>query len=428
MLNELTKEQEDLMTSIASKWKNQLHLLPQINKKQCIEGVEWLYQTSKLHKPHVFFCTSILEAQILIKVLKSDNVSANVSANVSDNVWDNVMANVWDNVRDNVMANVRDNVLDNVRANVRANVMDNVRANVRDNVLDNVRANVSDNVLDNVRANVESLCHCGDIQDYGWVSFYDYFAQIGVLKDDNFNKFSKMLQSGYFTMIQLRGYCFVIQNPKFIKMENNQMHSLSGNAIEFNDGWGMNFIQGRYLPPNTYNNLLDKKYTFDDFIKEENEEYKSTILLYIQLTEGDNGLFNFLSTYMKKVDTYVDEKDAKFLINTKGMNVGLYDLFKGQVGSIELSAIRCYCPSTDRMFFLFCENTYNNAKDAIGSLCRIPRKLKDELLYLQRQGERFSAVWTENGKIIKTTMTTKDYQDVVPLSGNEYFAKMRFEY
>ena len=450
----MTKAQEDLMQVVSTRWTNQLYSLPSLNEDECRKGVEWLYKFSGLEKPKVYFCQSILEAQVLVNVLKSENnnvmanvianvmanvianvmanvranVGANVRANVMDNVWANVGDNVGANVGANVMANVGANVGANVRANVSNNVMANVWANVRANVGDNVMANVGDNVSNNVGANVELLCSYGDVSDYGWVSFYDYFTEIGILENSSFNNFRDLLKSGYFTMIQMRNACFVVRNPKFINLENNQMHSLKGNAIEFNDGWGMNFIQGRYLPPNTFNKLVSKEYTFEDFLKEDNEEFKSTVLLYIQLVEGDNGLFNFLSQNMKEIDTYVDKKNEEFLINTKGMNVGVYNLFKGSIGAIELSAVRCYCPSTDRMFFLFCENQYTNAKDAIASLCRIPKKMQGHLLYLQRQGERFSAVWSEEGKLIRKNMTQDDLQDTVALSGDEYFEKMRFEY
>ena len=273
----MTKAQEDLMQVVSTRWTNQLYSLPSLNEDECRKGVEWLYKFSGLEKPKVYFCQSILEAQVLVNVLKSEN--NNVMANVGANVIANVRANVGANVRANVMDNVWANVGDNVGANVGANVM----------------ANVGDNVSNNVGANVELLCSYGDVSDYGWVSFYDYFTEIGILENSSFNNFRDLLKSGYFTMIQMRNACFVVRNPKFINLENNQMHSLKGNAIEFNDGWGMNFIQGRYLPPNTFNKLVSKEYTFEDFLKEDNEEFKSTVLLYIQLVEGDNGLFNFLS-------------------------------------------------------------------------------------------------------------------------------------
>lgn len=133
---------------------------------------------------------------------------------------------------------------------------------------------------------------------------------------------------------------------------------------------------------------------------------------------------------MQEVDTYIDKKEEKYLIGTTGgMNVGVYTLLKGKVNEEEeVSYVRCYCPSTDRMFYLGVDNTQKNAKDAIASLYRVPKKLLHHIKYIQRQGERFSTVLTESGDSVRKTMVEEDYQDTITISGNEYFLKMRYEY
>ena len=68
------------------------------------------------------------------------------------------------------------------------------------------------------------------------------------------------------------------------------------------------------------------------------------------------------------------------------------------------------------------------AKDAIASLYRIPAKLKKEIKYINRQGERFSTVLTEKGDKILDAMNQEEINDLVHISGDEYFSKMRYEY
>lgn len=124
------------------------------------------------------------------------------------------------------------------------------------------------------------------------------------------------------------------------------------------------------------------------------------------------------------------------------MNIGVYTLFKGRIsgvsisnkngrgneGHLDLAFVRCYCFSTDRMFFLGCDPAHNNAKDAIASLYRIPRKMKPHLKYINRQGERFSSTFTEEGKVLRNALSKEDFSDLVEISGDEYFSLMRYEY
>ena len=112
------------------------------------------------------------------------------------------------------------------------------------------------------------------------------------------------------------------------------------------------------------------------------------------------------------------------------MNIGVYTLFKGSTNNIDIAYVRCYCPSTDRMFFLGVHPDINNAKDAIASLCQVPVKLKDSLVSISRQGEIFSFNFNEKGtELLKERkLTTEDLHDVTSLKGDEYFKLLKFEY
>ena len=155
---------------------------------------------------------------------------------------------------------------------------------------------------------------------------------------------------------------------------------------------------------------------------------KSAIIALMQERFGEEHVFRFFSKDLKEVDTYVDKKDEKYLEGTtKGMNVGVYTLFKGEINNESVAYVRCYCPSTDRMFFLGVDPKHNNAKDAIASLYRVPKQLKNNIKYIQRQGERFSTVFDEQGtNLLKKKKV--NCSDTVSISGDEYFQKITFEY
>ena len=51
-------------------------------------------------------------------------------------------------------------------------------------------------------------------------------------------------------MIQLNGFCIVSQLPNKIKRSGELLHSLDNYAIEFKDGYGQNYINGRFIMRN----------------------------------------------------------------------------------------------------------------------------------------------------------------------------------
>ena len=42
-----------------------------------------------------------------------------------------------------------------------------------------------------------------NITDFGWLSFYDFFQSIGILKHDDFEKYIKIFDCNIYDMIQL---------------------------------------------------------------------------------------------------------------------------------------------------------------------------------------------------------------------------------
>jgi hypothetical protein len=159
MLNELTKEQEDLMSVVAQEWKDRFFNTKRINEKQFEDGIKWLYcDLLKKDMPTVIYCESWLGALIAIDLLK--NKGASVRSSVGDSVGSSVRSSVGDSVRSSVRSSVGDSVWDSVWASVRASVWDSVWASVGASVSDSVVASVgasvwasvSDSVGDSVRA------------------------------------------------------------------------------------------------------------------------------------------------------------------------------------------------------------------------------------------------------------------------------------
>jgi len=225
-------------------------------------------------------------------------------------------------------------------------------------------------------------------------------------------------------------YVLILRTPKTIKRNEIGIHSTEGMAIDYGR-MGMYYVNGRRLPKDVFYAIKAKTYTPEQFFKTDNEEEKSACIAMMQELYGDTYVFDFFKSVMSEVDNYVDKKDSAFLEGTtNSMNVGVYTLFKGEINDEIIAYIRCYCPSTDRMFFLGVEPKYTTAKDAIASLYRVPKLLKNNIKYIQRQGERFSTVFDEQGNnLLKSgALTEQEMQNTVTINGDEYFSKMKYEY
>ena len=425
-LEVLTAEQMALIEPHRKMWLDKFYQNNGINKELAAKQIKWLYEFCGKKEPQIMFMDSPVGVDILLATIenKGQNIGANIGANIRDNIGANIRDNIRANIWDNIGANIRANIWDNIGANIRANIGDNIWDNIGDNIWDNIRDNIGDNR--------QPRAFYGNCSDYGWIAFYDYFHQLNHFTDydwNNFNEFKKLLDSGIYELVTLDGLCVACSLPKVIQDAENMLHSTEKAAVIFNDGFSMHFIHGVFITPELFEILKNGTYSFEDWVKEENEEIKSACLSFIEETKGSEALYRFLSAYLKEVDTYTDKKDEKHLNGTtRGMNIGVYTLFKGGYGEVELAFVRCYCPSTDRMFFLSVDPENTNAKDAIASLYRIPRKVANEIKYIQRQGERFSTVLTDKGNEILSAMGKEEISDLVHISGNDYFYKLTYEY
>ena len=397
-LTELTAEQEAMIIPQRELWLNKFYQNKGVDKEKATEGIKWLYEFCGKKEPVVIFMDSPIGCQVMAN-LSSDR--ANIRANIGDNIGDNIL----------------DNIGANIRANIGANILDNIRANIRDNIGDNIR----DNIRANIRDKYINPCGWINLSDYGWIAFYEYFQNLNYFTDydwSNFDNIKNLNSCGIYEIIALDGMCIVCSMPKVIQDAENRLHSISTPAVVFNDGFAMNYIHGVYIKDDVWSRLQNETYSFEDWVKEENEEIKSACLAFMDEKHGGEYVYRFLSSHLKEVDNFVDKKDDKYLEGTtKGMNVGVYTLFKGGYGEVELAFVRCYCPSTDRMFFLSVDPVNNNAKDAIASLYRIPSKVKGEIKYIQRQGERFSTVLTDKGNDIISKLSKEEVSDLVSISG-----------
>ena len=364
MLEKLTKGQKTAIPQTRDKWIDKLFCGGGIDRVKATTQIEWLYSFAKLGKPTIIFLDSPLGAQIggnLLKDVWGPQVGAQVGNQVGDQVWDQV----WDQVRSQVRAQVWDQVWDRVgaqvRSQVRTQVGDQVRTQVGNQVWDQVRSQVGDQVWDQVGNQVRNQVwenkmeyfdwsNYGNVWDYGWCAFYDYFRQIGInFKDKDFNQFTALLDSGIYDMIQFDGLCIVCAKPEFISRdEQNRLHCENGETIRWADGFKLWFWHGVPIPGELiiYPNKITKK----DIIKENNAEVRRCY----QEILGSERFAEVLG--VKEIDSDID---------LQGNKMSLVVTEKDELANDIIKFANVVCPSTGRKYFLCVPPNINNVWEAV---------------------------------------------------------------
>ena len=207
-LEKLTAEQEAIIPIVRDEWvKSAIGSGSSIDRKKAIDGINFVYEISKLEKPKmIFIVDSLLGAQLL----------ANILPTVLPKLHEQLAGlpnKEGDSVRDSVLDSVGDSVWDSVRASV----WDSVRASVRD---------------------FKYFDNNGYGYDSGWLAFYDFFRRIGVLDNDKFNRYVDFVQSGVWECISYQYVSIICKRPNTVKKnEQGRLHCSSGPAVMWDDGW-----------------------------------------------------------------------------------------------------------------------------------------------------------------------------------------------
>jgi hypothetical protein len=435
-IESLTPEQEKQMILFREEWRAHGLSTERVDKDKTKEAISKMYELIGKKPPVFIFCPSLMFAQFQIaycKTLFETEEWSNLRSNLESNLWSNLESNLRSNLRSNLESNLESNLRSNLESNLGSNLGSNLRSNLESNLRSNLRSNLESNLWSNLRSNLgyEHTSFWGSMDAY-WIAFYEFPEKfLGVeygAEDSERLKLWSMIAKSSSWFWCYENYCFVSDRPEDIKMNSdNQLHSLSGPAIKWVDGYEIYYINGREISKKNFDLINNKLYTIHDFFDEKNEEVKSVCLQMLTELYGDNYLATFFESVLKEVNTYVDKKDHKYLEGTtKGMNIGVYTLFNGSFDNYSISYVRCYCPSTDRMFYLGVEPIYNNAKDAIASLYTCPKNLVPHIKDICRQGERFSTTFTEKGLDILNK--NQDIGEPVSISGDLYFSKMKYEF
>ena len=326
-LETLTPEQEQKMLEVRNFWMDYFFSCKnQVNEEAAKIGINWLYKMAGKDEPVIIHVQSPMACQYAVHYLKEYTKA--IETLFGPNA-------------------VRAQVGDQVGAQVGAQVRAQVGAQVRDQVgeYSTFAGGWSDNA---------------SVTAYGWVSFYDFFTQIGVIDHSGFNQFKNVLLSGIYDMIQLNGYCIVSRLPtKIIRNASGRLHNPTGPAIEFADDYCQHYINGRALPAWIWEKASAGEITREMFLQEQNSEIKGGIYEVL----GQKRMMDLLGA---------EEVDVRTITHNNG-DLETVTLLKTretfeEIDNQPFAWVKMVCPSTGSQYLQGVEPHHTNAVEAMASL------------------------------------------------------------
>jgi hypothetical protein len=393
----MTPEQEAQVEIFREQWRKKALSTDRVDQKATKEALTKMYELIGKKPPIFIFCPSLQFAQFqinycreLFAILKEQGKGGvapefgyNLRYNLRENLWDNLGynlrynlrynlgENLGDNLGDNLRENLRDNLRDNLGDNLRYNLGDNLRDNLGYNLRDNLRENLGYNLGDNLRENLwnnlrynlgynlqknlkyEHTDFWGNMDAY-WIAFYQFPEKFLGIKyktsdSEKLELWSKVAESASWFWTY-ENYCFVSDRPTSYGFdEEYRMHSSTGPAIEFTDGWKLYRWHGVEVPENWI--LAPETIKKEDVINEQNAEKRRCLMEIL----GPEKFSEMLGVLVIDQDT---DQGGRAIILYRTKNID-------PVAEEHIHFARVICPSTEREYFLCVPNTINNIWDAV---------------------------------------------------------------
>lgn len=223
-IKDLTDQEKQTMYEVKDEWEKRIYREKPFDKDAIIEGINWLYKYCGFNQPRIVFVESPLAAQYASNLLIKD-------ITISD---------------------------------------------------EKLLKEVDKMLKKDAKYDYQSFSYYGNITDVRWVAFYDFFTRIGKIQNEDFNKYQKLVSAGIFDSIQFDEFCVICKYPLNIYRDpNNNLHCEDRPALEWADGFKLYFLQGIKLEKEMWENITQRKYSFEDIMKIENIEHRMLALRYM---------------------------------------------------------------------------------------------------------------------------------------------------
>src|SRR5580704_2817290 len=319
-IESLTVEQESRFPEFVEKWTQIGLSSDPADRPRAEKAVRETYARAGLAAPaRIVWCGSPLSlgltrAMVLDKTT-GEVVDARVSDDIPNSVWAGIKTSIAESsdvipgysFKTHTESNVLMSVQGRVRARVSVSVLDRVWTNVKDSVWDNIADSVG--IWDSIRAavangvwkNGEHInrhdsfdAHIDGQHDAGLLGAYCYFYEVLRLQAE-----TEQL-SGLWELAQSAGRALPHQNICWLSErhhilecdEDGFLHSLTGPACAYPDGFSIHAIHGVRVPPFVVRR--PREITVQKIDDEDNAEIRRVMIERYRLGEEVNGAAAFM--------------------------------------------------------------------------------------------------------------------------------------
>jgi len=208
--------------------------------------------------------------------------------------------------------------------------------------------------------------------DFGWVSFYEYFLEEfpDIISEDVKEKFLIVVEAanaGIFMSIQMDKAVWIVKPPALIERDEElRLHSVTGPALQFEDGYSMYFVHGREVEPEIFEAIESPELARTVFKNsQDNEDLKSVIATIVKDRWGTEALLQMLEAQLYKhehivhsptyeEDLYLYRTKEKFQLSNS----------KGEIGEYPYAWLQYTCPSTGTVYLIDTYPDYESPLEA----------------------------------------------------------------
>ena len=229
----LTPEHERIMVDVRDEWIGRVVSCAPIDEDATRDGVRWIYEILHLPEPRVMIADSPRAAESAVASMSSNDISDEVEAN---SVISQALGLISNLVRNKVEHNVKDKVTVQVCGHVNDQVWDKIGYNIWRQIAMRGKSLIAKRITFNLLAMDE-------------LARIDCWHRFGLPMPDIAERYLSWMRSGPWGSHLFEDTAILVRPAVHLERDDeHRLHSESGAAIRFADGWRLYAWHGRIVP------------------------------------------------------------------------------------------------------------------------------------------------------------------------------------
>ena len=277
MLTSLTDEQKKIMDDVRQELISPLQR--KLNKEYAKESIETIFKLCGFSKPTIYIVDSPIAG---IKKIGTLNRAKIISKR---KMYSKVRLEEFVTIQE---LTVRRQIKELINGDIDKLFRDNVslfRTSISLDFLEHTHNRVRERLLRiSEKTGLSFIINNEMIKYLPWLAYYLHFKTLGILENEIFDAYYKYAQSGIFANMIFENATVVmsIKNPLYaIGDDRGRLSNKDGYAIEWSDGYGINFVNGVHFEKELYDSIFtNKTIKGKDILLLENAEQKAIAIQY----------------------------------------------------------------------------------------------------------------------------------------------------